>query len=371
MSVIDLAAARTRFTLPDDLHASEPPEARGLTRDGVRLLVSAGRARPDRGTDHGTDRGPEAAAGEVRHARFRDLGTYLRPGDLLVVNTSATLPAAVDARRPDGRGVIVHFSTELDDGRWLVEMRPPENGGGPVPDGRVGEVVSLPADVHMTVEEAYPDPCVETGSRLWKVRVDASVPAYLNEHGRPITYGYLRGRWPLSHYQTVFAREPGSAEMPSAARPFTNDLVLELIARGVVVAPVTLHTGISSLEAGEPPLPERYRVPEQTARLVELTKRHGGRVIAVGTTATRALESAALPDGTVLPGEGWTELVLGPDRPAYAVDGLISGLHAPDASHLLLLEAVAGHEVVGRAYEAALEKRYLWHEFGDSSLLLR
>ncbi|MEU8135806.1 S-adenosylmethionine:tRNA ribosyltransferase-isomerase [Streptodolium elevatio] len=367
MSVIDLATARTRFTLPDELHASEPPEARGLSRDEVRLLITDGRA----GRTDGTGPAPGAGGGEVRHARFRDLGGHLRAGDLLVVNTSATLPAAVDAQRSDGRGVIVHFSTELDDGRWLAEMRPPENGGGPVPDGRAGEVVALPAGVEMTVEEAYPDPSLTGGSRLWKVRVGAAVPAYLNEHGRPITYGYLRGRWPLSHYQTVFAREPGSAEMPSAARPFTNDLVLDLIARGVVVAPVTLHTGISSLEAGEPPLPERYRVPEQTARLVELTKRNGGRVIAVGTTATRALESAALPDGTVLPSEGWTELVLGPDRPAYAVDGLISGLHAPDASHLLLLEAVAGPDVVGRAYEAALEKRYLWHEFGDSSLLLR
>ncbi|NUU22639.1 MAG: S-adenosylmethionine:tRNA ribosyltransferase-isomerase [Streptomycetaceae bacterium] len=353
-----MTAARTRFTLPDDLHASEPPEARGLARDGVRLLVSDGRAVTVGGKG-------------VRHARFRDLGAYLRPGDLLVVNTSATLPAAVDAERSDGRGVIVHFSTRLDDGRWIAELRPPGNEGGPIPDGRTGETVALPGGVRLTVDEAYPDPAVRYGSRLWAVHVNASVPAYLHEHGRPITYGYLRGRWPLDHYQTVFARDPGSAEMPSAARPFTNDLVLDLIAMGVVVAPVTLHTGVSSLEAGEPPLPERYRVPEQTARLVDLTRRNGGRVIAVGTTATRALESAALPDGTVLPGEGWTNLVLGPDRPAYAVDGLISGLHAPDASHLLLLEAVAGPDVVGRAYEAALQKGYLWHEFGDSSLLLR
>lgn len=362
-----VGSARTRFDLPDDLHASEPPEARGLDRDGVRLLVSDGRGAPEQG-------------GEVRHARFRDLGDFLHAGDLLVVNTSATLPAAVDAVRTDGGGVIVHFSTELDDGRWVVELRPPGNPGGPVSDGRVGEVVTLPVrgnpspggpGVRMTVEEAYPDPTVVRGSRLWVARVDAPVPEYLQANGRPITYGYLRGSWPLSHYQTVFARDPGSAEMPSAARPFTNDLVLSLIARGVVVAPVTLHTGVSSLESGEAPLPERYRVPEQTARLVELTRSGGGRVIAVGTTATRALESAASPDGTVLPSEGWTDLVLGPGRPAYVVDGLISGLHAPDASHLLLLEAVAGADVVGRAYRAALEKRYLWHEFGDSSLLLR
>lgn len=347
-------AARTRFALPDELHATEPPEARGLARDGVRLLVADGRA------------------GHVAHSRFRDLESFLRPGDLLVVNTSATLPAAVDATRADGRGVIVHFSTALDDGRWIAELRPPDNPGGPVKDAHAGELITLPGGFELSVDEAYPDPTTTRGSRLWKVRVNTPVlPAYLGEHGRPITYGYLHGRWPLTHYQTVFARDPGSAEMPSAARPFTNDLVLGLIARGVVIAPVTLHTGVSSLEAGEPPLPERFRVPEQTARLVALTRRTGGRVIAVGTTATRALESTATPDGSVLPDEGWTDLVLGPDRPAYAVDGLITGLHAPDASHLLLLEAVAGPETVTRAYTAALEKRYLWHEFGDSSLLIR
>ncbi|MCF2531836.1 S-adenosylmethionine:tRNA ribosyltransferase-isomerase [Yinghuangia soli] len=381
MKVLDLAAAQTRFSLPDELHAAEPPEARGLTRDGVRLLVADGGGAEGGGAEGGGAAGGGAEDGEaagggkitVRHARFRELGAHLRPGDLLVVNTSGTLPAAVDAVREDGRGVIVHFSTELDDGRWLAELRPPDNKGGPIPDGRVGEAVLLPGGVRLHVDAAYPDPCTITGSRLWAVRTDApaGVPAYLAEHGRPITYGYLRGRWPLAHYQTVFSRDPGSAEMPSAARPFTNDIVLDLIASGVVVAPITLHTGVSSLEAGEPPLPERYRVPEQTARLVELTRRSGGRVIAVGTTATRALESAALPDGSILPGEGWTDLVLGPDRPAYVVDGLISGLHAPDASHLLLLEAVAGPDVVGRAYEAALEHGYLWHEFGDSSLLLR
>jgi S-adenosylmethionine:tRNA ribosyltransferase-isomerase len=355
----------------------------------VRLLVADGSraADPDTG---------------VRHAAFRDLGEFLRPGDLLVVNTSATLPAAVDGRRADGRGVLVHFSTALDDDRWIVELRPPGNEGGPVPDGRAGETVALPGGARLTVDEAFPDPAAGTGSRLWTatftgsddngstrpgtdshhdagpraVRQDTAdrtgpVPAYLHRHGRPIAYGYLRGRWPLSHYQTVFSRTPGSAEMPSAARPFTTDLVLGLIASGVVVAPVVLHTGVSSLESGEAPLPEWFRVPEQTARLAALTRANGGRVVAVGTTATRALESAALPDGTVHAREGWTDLVLGPDRPAYAVDGLVTGLHAPEASHLLLLEAVAGPDVVGRAYRAALEHGYLWHEFGDSSLLFK
>jgi S-adenosylmethionine:tRNA ribosyltransferase-isomerase len=200
--------------------------------------------------------------------------------------------------------------------------------------------------------------------------VEGPVEAYLARHGRPIAYGYVTGRWPLAAYQTVFARDPGSAEMPSAARPFSAGLVTALVSRGVLVAPVTLHAGVSSLEVGEPPQAERYRVPVATARLVNHVRRSGRRVVAVGTTVARALETVAAPDGTVRPGAGWTELVLGPQRPARAVTGLVTGWHEPGASHLLLLEAVAGAELVGRAYAEAVRERYRWHEFGDSCLLL-
>jgi S-adenosylmethionine:tRNA ribosyltransferase-isomerase len=133
---------------------------------------------------------------------------------------------------------------------------------------------------------------------------------------------------------------------------------------------VTLHAGVSSLEPGEAPLPEPYRVPAATARLVEHTRREGGGVVAVGTTVTRALETVAGPDGTVRAGEGWTDLALGPDRPARVVGGLVTGWHEAGASHLRLLEAVAGRDLVASAYEAALEEGYLWHELGDSALLL-
>jgi S-adenosylmethionine:tRNA ribosyltransferase-isomerase len=138
----------------------------------------------------------------------------------------------------------------------------------------------------------------------------------------------------------------------------------------VVVAPITLHTGVSSQEDGEPPLAEPFRVPEPTARLVNMTRASGGRVVAVGTTVTRALETAAAEDGTVRARCGWTDLVLGPDRPARVVTGLVTGWHAPGASHLQLLHAVAGPEIVERAYAEALRERYQWHEFGDSCLLL-
>jgi len=338
------------FTVPAELSASEAPEARGLARDGVRLLV--------------------AGVDSLRHARFRDLAAFLDPGDLVVVNTSATLPAAVDGSRADGTAVTVHFSHPAPDGDWVVEVRRTDRGR--LHDGRAGERVALPGDVPAILHTAYPDASQRMGSRLWlaRVQVEGDLPSYLDRVGRPIAYDYLRRREPLASYQTIFAREPGSAEIPSAARPFSADMLVDLAVRGVAVAPVTLHCGVSSLEAGEVPLAERYRVPAATARLVNATRVSGGRVIAVGTTVTRALETVADTAGVVSAGSGWTDLVLGPDRPARVVDGLITGWHEPDASHLLLLEAVAGAELVARAYEGALEQRYLWHEFGDSCLLL-
>jgi S-adenosylmethionine:tRNA ribosyltransferase-isomerase len=209
-------------------------------------------------------------------------------------------------------------------------------------------------------------------SRLWRATVAAeggTLP-YLRRHGRPIRYAYAPVPVPLAEYQTVFAREAGSAEMPSAGRPFTDRLVTDLVTRGIGLAPITLHTGVSSQQAGEPPQPERFRVSATTARLVNATRAWGNRVVAVGTTVTRALESAADDTGRVRARSGWTDLVLGPHREARVVTGLITGWHAPGASHLDLLEAVAGQTLVGRAYDEALRLGYQWHEFGDSCLLL-
>lgn len=256
----------------------------------------------------------------------------------------------------------------------MVELRAQGPATGPVRDAVPGERIDLAGGVSVVLAEAYPDPSA-SGSRLWRanpagVSPGTGVPGFLARNGRPITYGYVPDRWPLASYQTVFARDPGSAEMVSAGRPFSAGLVTTLVATGVVIAPVTLHAGVSSPEKGEPPLPESFRVPAATARLVNLTRSSGGRVVAVGTTVTRALETVAGPDGFVSAGHGWTELVLGPDRPVRVVDGLVTGWHAPGASHLLLLEAVAGADLVGHAYEEAVRERYLWHEFGDSCLLL-
>jgi len=347
------AAPSTRFELPEDLTATEPPEHRGLDRDGVRLLVAA----------------TESDRIRLTHSRFRDLGSHLRPGDLIVVNTSRTLAAEVDASL-DGEPVVLHVATPLPDGHWVIELRTAPDAARPILDARPGAVMALAAgQVRARLLAPYPEQG-GSGNRLWRAAVTGGLPGHLSRYGRPISYGYLSGRWPLADYQTVFGRHPGSAEMPSAGRPFSTGLVTDLVSRGVAFATITLHTGVSSQEAGEPPQPERFEVPAATARLVNATRRAGGRVIAVGTTVTRALESAAGPDGRLGPARGWTELVIGPEHPARAVTGLITGLHNPDASHLLLVESVAGPRLAQRAYDAAVEARYLWHEFGDSCLLL-
>jgi S-adenosylmethionine:tRNA ribosyltransferase-isomerase len=339
----------TTFTLPPGAEATAPPEWRGLQRDEVRLMA----VRP-----HGT-----------RSLRFRDLPELLEPGDLVVVNTSATLPGRLPARRADGVTVPLHWSTTLDDGDWVVELRRRDNAG---PDLGVepGTRLALPGDVQITLLAGFPHPT--RPSRLWRARTSPAVAVtdYLRAHGAPIGYGYLRGSFGLTAFQTVYATAPGSAEMVSAGRPFTEEVLVALMARGVPVVPLTLHAGVSSPELHEPPSPERFAVPEVTARLVTSTRQAGRRVVAVGTTVTRALETATDDDGLTSATAGWTGLVLGPDRPARVVTGLITGLHEPQASHLQLLEAVAGPGLVAAAYHRAVTEHYLWHEFGDSMLFL-
>jgi S-adenosylmethionine:tRNA ribosyltransferase-isomerase len=326
--------------------AHEPPEVRGAGRGDVAMLVAA---RHD---------------GRITQARFGDLPQFLAAGDLLVVNTSATLPAALSAQLGD-RTVELRLSTPSAAGTWVIELR--TETGLQLRRPPMGARLELPGGAHAVLLAPF------AGSdRLAVARLELAGPleAYLRRHGHPIRYGYVPEPWPLSAYQTVFAREPGRAEMPSAGRPFTTELVTDLVTRGVGVVPITLHTGVSSPEAGEPPQPERYAVAETTARAVNMTRAWGGRVVAVGTTVTRALESAADAHGIVRARRGWTDLVLGPRRSATVVNGLITGWHAPGASHLDLLEAVAGADLVERAYAEALRARYLWHEFGDSCLLL-
>jgi S-adenosylmethionine:tRNA ribosyltransferase-isomerase len=335
------------FVLPAELEAHEPPEARGLPRDGVRLLVG------------------EGATGQVSHHRFTDLPRLLRAGDLLVVNTSATMPAAVAVA---GSELTVHFSTERPFGHWLVELRraagkatEPFDGGAP------GQRYELSGGGSVTLRGPF------SGRRLWESEVDTlgrGVPAYLSAFGSPIRYSYVAARWPLSYYRTVFGTVPGSAEMPSASRPFTDRLVTSLVSAGVEFAPVLLHTGVASPEAHERPYPERFAVPAASARLVNAARTEGRRVIAIGTTAVRAIESATSARGVVTATSGWTDLVVTPSRGVRAVSGLLTGFHEPRASHLDMLAAVAGPDLLDHTYGAAVDGRYLWHEFGDVNLLL-
>lgn len=367
------------FELPDALLAREPPEARGLARDEVRLMVS------------------DADDDTIDIATARDLPRYLAAGDLLVVNASATIAAALDGWRPATGGepdemIAVHLSTpapsstpapdgDADDRRWVIELRRlTPNGTRPLLDARAGERICLRGGATATLLAPYSASPAADGSvppngkaRLWvaELACPAGVLAYAGEHGSPIRYAYVPERWPLSAYQTVFATEPGSAEMPSAARAFTPELVERLESKGIGVAPLVLHTGVASLEVDEPPYPERFRVPLETADAVMRTRARGSRVIAVGTTVVRALETVASPDGRVRAGAGWTSLVISRERGVRAVDGILTGLHEPRASHLAMLEAIAGRQHLAVAYEAALRERFLWHEFGDLHLIMR
>jgi len=338
------------FVLDAAHEAHEPPEARGTARDGVRLMVSAGTSAPV-------------------HTTFDQLPAMLRPGDLIVANTSGTVAAALDAVLDDGTSIVLHVSTELPGGLWMVEPRDRLASGSTRPLRLSPAPATARVDERAAIHLLRPAP---GSDRLWLAvpGEGTDVPATLQQHGRPIRYSYVPEDWPLAAYQTVFASQPGSAEMPSASRPFTDHVVARLVAAGVGLATITLHTGVSSLEGHELPYAERFTVPPTTAAVVNAVHGSGGRVIAAGTTVVRALETATDGQGRVHPADGWTDTVITPARGVRAVDGLITGWHEPEATHLAMLEAVAGRDALVLAYREAFEHGYLWHEFGDSHLLL-
>ena len=370
-----------RFRLPPELEATAPPEARGLRRDHVRLLV--------------VDR----ADGSVAHHRFDELPRLLEPGDLLVVNDSRTLPASLLGHTAAGVAVEVRLAARDPGGsggpapaaeRWAaLVLGVPAGGGDPalVPTDRrpaapvlaAGERLEFAGGLGATVlgrhEEARP--------LVW-LAFDAAgerLAEALHRAGRPVRYAYVPRAWPLHHYQTLFAAGPGSAEMASAGRPFTVQTLADLRRRGVGLATISLHAGLSTY--GDPATDQRfvpaepYFVPEATVAAVAATRAAGGRVVAVGTTVVRTLETAARAgsgeggEGAGLrAGGGVSRLRISPGFPLRVVDGLLTGLHEPEASHLDLLGAFLGPAALERAYGAALDAGYLWHEFGDVCLLL-
>lgn len=331
------------FDLPTASQAHAPPPD-GLTPGTVRMLLA------------------RRADSAISHRALADLPDVLAPGDLVVVNDSATLPAAVDTLD----GPRVHLSGTLPDGHALVEVREPAGATSePSDSGLPGQRLTLPGDGWVRLHRRW------RSGRLWvaTVALPDTPAAYLRQHGQPIRYGAETPAWPLEAAQTVFADRPGSAEAPSAALAFDEPLVSRLRSAGVHVATLTLHAGVASLEDHEPPYPEWFRVPRATADAVNATRADGRSVIAVGTTVTRALESAWVR-GEAIATQGWTDLIIDGPGGVRAIDGLLSGWHEPRASHLDLLEAVAGRDLLASSYERALAAGYRWHTFGDLHLVL-
>jgi S-adenosylmethionine:tRNA ribosyltransferase-isomerase len=343
------------FTLPPELSAKEPPERRGLARDHVRLMVI------------------ERAARRVEHTRFDRLGQYLRRGDLLVFNTSRTLPASLQAcAAPVGPCIEIRLAEHLPDDSWLALLLCQR--GDPFSCGlRAGMQIVFGDGLHATVAERD-----ERIPRLWRLRFSMTGTELINalyRLGRPVRYEYVSAPWDLDYYQTVYAKEPGSAEMPSAGRAFTWRLLFDLKRQGIEMAYLVLHTTISSymddeLDALHPASEEEYFINQTTAEKINRTRADGGRVIAVGTTVVRALESVADEQGRIQPGHGYTQLRITADHRLRAADGLLTGLHEPEASHLDLLAAFLPADEIRVAYEEAVRLGYLWHEFGDLNLIV-
>jgi S-adenosylmethionine:tRNA ribosyltransferase-isomerase len=331
--------------LPRELRADRPAELRGRRRDGVRLMVV------DRST------------GSIGHHRFSDLPDILQAGDLLVVNRSRTIPAAFPANREDGTRVQLRVCVRHS-GEWHVLCVQPAPPHANV-ELATGERLTLSTG-EVTVRGRRADLPL-----LWRIDAPSHGLELLEQTGEPIRYSYVPEPVPISHHQTVYAVEPGSAETPSAGRSFSWEMLLMLRSRGIELADVLLHTGLSSMQddaidAEHPLFEEWFAVTSRASQQINGAR----RVIAVGTTVVRALETAADPDGGVQPVEGWTRLRVGPGFPLRAVDGLLTGHHEPQASHFDLLRAFLEPPLLERAYREAIAERYLWHEFGDLCLIL-
>ena len=339
------------FALPAELEAPSPPEARGMTRDSVRMLVA-----------HTGD-------GSLVHSHFSELPRFLDEGDLVVLNTSGTLAAEVDGTGPEGEALQVHLSTQLPAGLWTVEVR---RDGQAFLLAEAGTSIALAGGGRVRLLAPYSPGLGGNGVRLWVSLLDApeALHTYLARHGRPIRYGYVQGSYPIAAYQNVYVTEPGSAEMPSAGRPFTPEVLTRLVAKGVGIAPLLLHTGVASLEANEPPYAEYFRVSSATAHRVNDTRRRGGRVWPSVPPWSAPSSRLSTNMGRCTPADGWTQTVVSPDHPVRSIDAFLTGWHEPEASHLAMLEAIAGRPILEASYAAALAEGYLWHEFGDVHLIL-
>lgn len=330
--------------------ATKPP----ASREDVKLLLIRTRTRG------------------LQHRQFKDLAEELLPGDLLVVNDSQMMPGRIPARA-QGEDLVLHLAGRLSPHRFLVERRTQEGG----PDWShfaLGTILTVVDEAGSPISEGTVQQHFHPKSRIWIVDSNDDWYRIATQHGRPIQYHYVTAEQPLSQYRTLFGSRPGSVEMPSASRPFTGGLMTRLRHRGVEFAPLTLHTTVSSHEVmgdfeDHPILPEWFHIPRLTARRIAHAKRAGHRVIAVGTTVVRALETRLDQEGLPVAQSGWTTRIVSPDDPPILVDGLITGLHDNFSSHLALLYSFASRDLIRDAYEEASVHQYLWHEFGDLSLI--
>lgn len=357
MSIVTSLHSPFSFTLPPELVAKEPPEHRGIARDAVRLMVI------DR-SDYRID-----------HTLFYNIEKFLVPGDLMVFNTSRTLPAyLVGYDKSGGPLVEVRLAEHLPDDSWLALLRC-RQAVDPFSCGiHKGMQIKFALDLVATVYGRD-----ERIQRLWKINFSKSGTKLLEllyRIGQPIRYEYVSKPWDLDYYQTVYATHPGSAEMPSAGRPFTWKQLFHLKRIGIKMANLSLHTGLSSymdsdVDKRHIASEEEFFVSSTTAEQINKTHGLGSRVIAVGTTVVRALETvAADKEGNVKAGHGYTRLHITTNHKLKIVDGLLTGLHEPEASHLDLLSAFLPSGQIHEAYKEAIQRKYLWHEFGDMNLIL-
>ncbi len=336
------------YALPPDRIAQEPAEP----RDAARLLVGDRRAGP------WTD------------ARVADLGRFLRPGDCLVVNDTRVLPARLLGRigGSDRAAEVLLLHPEADG--WAALLRPSRR----CPVGTALELADGAARAHVTAREAF-------GRARVRLEWPGPVEALLEQHGLPPLPPYIRryrkpGGEDWTRYQTVFARHPGAVAAPTAGLHFTPGLVATLQAQGVELHRVTLHVGPGTfrpVRAASPAEhrvePERFEVPPATAAALTRARREGRRIVAVGTTTVRTLETVAGTDGSLAAGAGWTALTIVPGHRFRAVDALLTNFHLPRSSLLLLVAAFAGRERVLDGYAHAIAAGYRFYSYGDAMLL--
>ena len=329
------------FILPDELHAAFPPERRGTRRDHVRMMTI------DRKT------------GKVIHDYFNHLADYVKPGDMIVLNNSRTIPAALRATIDNTcQEVEVRLARCLNETSWEALVLSV--------NVKVGDCLSFSDELSAVVIDRKPD------SPLLILRFSLSglsLYQHVYSLGEPIRYEYIKKSWDLNYYQNVYGTVPGSVELASAGRAFSWEMLLDLQKRGIQLSYLQLHTGLSYLNDDQfspKDNPERYDISKETMTAVLKTKASGGRVIAVGTTVVRALESA-VSTGTL---SGWTSLYINADFQLKLVDGIITGFHEPEASHLDMLTAFIKPEMLFEAYDEAIQEKYLWHEFGDINFLV-